>query len=93
MDGNYAGTLALRLERADTIILRFLTYVVGFRRRRRAALLEQLARHAAGRTVVVLRSRRAILPTAPAPTRTSDAEPSQLNSYAAAHLRCIPTPT
>jgi adenylate kinase family enzyme len=97
MDGNYASTLALRLERADTIILldlhpllcawqvlwrwtlghlrsasdlpaglrpklgrQFLAYVLGFRRHRRPALLAELARWSQGRTVVILRSRRAV---------------------------------
>jgi hypothetical protein len=38
----------------------FLSYVLGFRRRRRPALLAELARWSHGRTVVVLRSRRAV---------------------------------
>lgn len=97
LDGNYAGTLAARLERADTVVfldlpplrcawqvlrrwalggrrpapdlpagLRprldpgFLAYVLGFRRRRRPALLAGLARRPPGQTVVVLRSRREV---------------------------------
>ena len=43
-----------RLER------QFLAYVLGFRRRRRPALLAELARWSQHRTVVILRSRRAI---------------------------------
>jgi adenylate kinase family enzyme len=97
LDGNYASTLALRLQRADTIVFldlppllcawqvlrrwalgrrrpapdlpaglhpkldrQFLAYVLGFRRRRRPALLAELAHWSHGRTVVVLRSRQAI---------------------------------
>jgi adenylate kinase family enzyme len=97
LDGNYVSTLALRLQRADTIVFldlppllcawqvlcrwalvrrrptpdlpaglhpkldrQFLAYVLGFRRRRRPALLAELSRWSHGRTVIVLRSRRAI---------------------------------
>jgi adenylate kinase family enzyme len=97
LDGNYASTLAPRLERADTIIFldlppllcawqvllrwagdrrrptpdlpaglhpkldrQFLAYVLGFRHRRRPALLAELTRWSHGRTVVILRSRRAV---------------------------------
>jgi adenylate kinase family enzyme len=96
-DGTYASTLAVRLERADTIVFldlppllcawrvlwrraashrhpaadlaaglhpkvdrEFLAYVLSFRRRRRPVLLAELARWSHGRTVVMLRSRRAI---------------------------------
>jgi adenylate kinase family enzyme len=38
----------------------FLAYVLSFRRRRRPVLLAELARWSHGRTVVILRSRRAI---------------------------------
>jgi hypothetical protein len=38
----------------------FFAYVLTFRRRRRPALLAELARWSQGRTVVVLRSRRAV---------------------------------
>jgi hypothetical protein len=38
----------------------FLTYVLGFRRYRRPALLAELARWSHDRTVVILRSRRAV---------------------------------
>lgn len=38
----------------------FLAYVLGFRRRRRPALLAELARWSHGRTLIVLRSRHAI---------------------------------
>jgi adenylate kinase family enzyme len=96
LDGNYAGTLAARLERADMVVfldlppllcawqvvrrwalgrrrpavdlpaglrpkldLGFLAYVLAFRRRRRPALVAELARRPRG-TLVVLRSRRAV---------------------------------
>jgi hypothetical protein len=38
----------------------FLAYVLSFRRRRRPVLLAELARWSHGRTVVILRSRRAV---------------------------------
>lgn len=94
IDGNYGGTLELRLERADTAIfldlptascllgigrrflrwrgttrpdlpagcpetidLKFLRYVLGYRRTRRAGVLDRLARFEG--EVVVLTSRRA----------------------------------
>jgi adenylate kinase family enzyme len=97
MDGNYAGTLPLRLARADTVVFldlppllcawqvvrrwmlsprgsapdlppglrpkldrRFLAYVLTFRRRRRPALLAELARWEGRVTLVTLSSRRAV---------------------------------
>jgi hypothetical protein len=96
MDGTYAATLGLRLERADTVAFldlppllcpwqvvrrwalghlhpapdlpaglrpkldrRFLAYVLTFRRRRRPALLAELARWDGAGRVVILSSRRA----------------------------------
>jgi adenylate kinase family enzyme len=96
MDGNYAGTLPLRLARADTVVFldlppllcawrvvrrwmlhrpgsaldlppslrpklgwRFLVYVLTFRRRRRPALLAELARWEGRVALVTLSSRRA----------------------------------
>ena len=96
IDGNYAGTLPLRLARADTVVFldlppllcawqvvrrwmlgrrgsapdlppglrpkldrRFLAYVLTFRRRRRPALLAELARWEGRVTLVTLSSRRA----------------------------------
>lgn len=97
MDGNYASTLHLRLQRADTIVYldlppllcvwqvlhrwafghlrsasdlppglrpkvdrQFLKYVLTFRRRRRPALLVELAEWHRDSTIVTLRSRREV---------------------------------
>jgi len=85
LDGNYGGTMEIRLEAADTIVfldpptllciwrvlrrrardepasarrqLAFVAYIWRYRRTRRPAVEERIARHRAGKQVHVLRSR------------------------------------
>jgi adenylate kinase family enzyme len=86
LDGNYGGTMEIRLAAADTIVfldpppllciwrvlrrrgpdepaglrrwLGFLAYIWRYRRTRRPGVEARIARHAAGKQVHVLRSRR-----------------------------------
>jgi adenylate kinase family enzyme len=86
LDGNYGGTMEIRLAAADSIVfldpppllciwrvlrrrkrdkpastlrlLRFVAYIWRYRRTRRPAVQDRIARHRAGKQVHVLHSRR-----------------------------------